>query len=278
MEISVDTNCDLINQYAFYYQNTINNKLSLGKQYKLRGKTRVHVLDNGESFILAGTDCEISIYNKSLHAEKYIIDYFSKNGLAEQNVFRIESRLKWDYIRYLRNRKKMNITVETLRDSKQLAKIFQISSANKTVFLDLENKEYDKNRNAQYKKISILDNLQIETSEIGSLNEEIRNTHYKSESVDENIVRQNYYRYLETGNKRYLQNFKSSCSVAGYNSNHILNSVIRFNNRYKGNRTQDVNRRMEYVKRWLKGSATQRLTDGLRVFAQKINNLLYGIH
>jgi hypothetical protein len=66
VEISVDTCFNIVKKYAYYFQNTINNKLNLGTQYKLRGKTKVHVLDNGESFVIAGTDCEISMYNKSL--------------------------------------------------------------------------------------------------------------------------------------------------------------------------------------------------------------------
>jgi hypothetical protein len=66
------------------------------------------------------------------------------------------------------------------------------------------------------KKINILSDLQLETVEIGKLNPEIRFTHYKTETVDENIMRQNYYRFLETGNKKYYQNFISSCFVAGH--------------------------------------------------------------
>ncbi len=277
MEISIDTNKDLIEKYAYYFQNTVNNKLSLGSQYKLRGKTKVHVLNNGESFVIAGTDCEISIYNKSLHAEKYIIDYFSKNGLSEKDVFRIESRLKWDYIRYLRNRKRVDITVETLKDSKQLAKIFQLSSANKTAFLDMGNKVYDENRNANYRKINILDDLQIDTAEIGKLNAALNNGHYKSKSVDENIIRQNYYRFLETGNKNYLQNFRSSCSVAGYNLNQIINYTARLNHLYKGNRTGEVYKRMQDAQMFISGRRIHRLKNSLRIMAERLNNFLFGI-
>lgn len=276
MEISIDTDKDLVEQYTFYFQNTIDNKLGNGSQYKLRGKTRVHVLDNGSSFVINGTDCAISIYDKSIHAEKYIMDYFLKNGLGDQKVYRIESRLKWDYIRYLRNRKSLDIAVETLKDARQLAKIFLLSSASKTSFLDLKDKVYDENRNAHYRRINILDDLPLETADIGNLNKEIRNNHYISESIDENIIRQNYYRFLETGKKEYFQNFRSSCSVAGYNLNQVLYYISRFNHSYKGNRTQEVLERAQYVNRWFHGRDLRRFMDGLRHMANKMRALLFG--
>ena len=236
----------------------------------------MHVLDNVSSFVIDGTDCAISIYDKSIHAEKYIMDYFLKNGLGDQKVYRIESRLKWDYIRYLRNRKSLDITVETLKDAHQLAKIFLLSSASKTSFLDLKDKVYDENRNAHYRRINILDDLPLETADIGNLNKEIRNNHYISESIDENIIRQNYYRFLETGKKEYFQNFRLSCSVAGYNLNQVLYYISRFNHSYKGNRTQEVIERMQYVNRWFRGRDLRKFMDGLRHMANKMRALLFG--
>ena len=276
MEISVETDKDLVEQYAYYFLKTINNKLGIGEQYKLRGKTQVHILGNGTSFIIAGTDCEIAIYNKSFHGEQFILDYFYKNGFKNQNVFRIESRMKWDYIRYLRNRKSLDITVETLKDPRQLAKIFLLSTASKTSFLDLKDKVYDENRNAHYKRINILDDLPIETADIGNLNKEIRNTHYISESIDENIIRQNYYRFLETGNKEYLRNFRSSCSTAGYTWDQIQNYISRFNHGYKGNRTQEVMERIKYANRCSSGRGLQRFKTGIRNMANKMRSLIFG--
>ena len=276
MEISIDTDKDLVGLYASYFQNTIDNKLGNGSQYKLRGRTRVHVLDNGSSFVIDGTDCAISIYDKSIHAEKYIMDYFLKNELGDQKVYRIESRLKWDYIRYLRNRKGLDITVETLKDPKQLAKIFQLSTASKTSFLDLKDKVYDENRNAHYRRINIMDGLPLETADIGNLNKEIRNNHYISESIDENIIRQNYYRFLETGDKQYFMNFRSSCSAAGSDLNQIINYISRFNHGYKGNRTHQVLERMAYASRWFSGRGLMRFKDGIRIMARKLRTLIFG--
>lgn len=274
LEISIDTDKDLVVLYANYFLKTINNKLGIGEQYKLCGKTQVHVLGNGTSFVIAGTDCEIAIYNKSIHGEQFILDYFHKNGFESQDVYRIESRMKWDYIRYLRNRKRLDITIETLKDPRQLAKIFLLSTTSKASFLDLTSKEYDASRNAHYKRINIMEDLRIETADIGRLNNEIRNTHYISESVDENIIRQNYYRFLETGNKEYLMNFKSSCSVVGYNLNQILNFISRLNHKYKGNRTKEVLERMQYANGCFSGRGLIRLKAGIGMVARKLRTLI----
>lgn len=184
--------------------------------------------------------------------------------------------MKWDYIRYLRNRKSLDITVETLKDPRQLAKIFLLSTASKTSFLDLKDKVYDENRNAHYIRINILDGLPIETADIGSLNKEIRNTHYISESIDENIIRQNYYRFLETGKKEYFLNFRSSCSTAGYTQDQILNYISRFNHGYKGSRTQEVMERIKYANKCSSGRGFQGFKTGIRNMATKMRTLIFG--
>ncbi len=71
-------------------------------------------------------------------------------------------------------------------------------------------KTNDRHGNAHYKRISVVDDLPIVTAEIGQLNPSMQVTHYKNDSVDDNIIRQNYFRYLESGNPEYLSNFKSS--------------------------------------------------------------------
>ena len=77
-------------------------------------------------------------------------------------------------------------------------------------------KTNDKHGNAHYKRISVIDDLPINTAEIGRLNPSMQINHYKNDSVDENIIRQNYFRYLESGNPEYLRNLKSSVRIAGY--------------------------------------------------------------
>jgi len=173
VEIAVDTNKDLVGQFGLLYQNTVNNNLRSGDRYKLRSSTMVHVMNNGCSFVIAGTENEIAIYNKSSHAENFIQEYFANNGLANCNVHRIESRLTWNYIRYLRNKKGLDINVETLLDQGKLANIFKISTINKITFKDTSISTIDHNRNKQFQSISIIDELNIDTVDIAILNQEI---------------------------------------------------------------------------------------------------------
>lgn len=247
VEIAVDTNKDLVGQFGSFYQNSVSNNLRTGDRYKLKANTIVHVMHNGNSFIIEGSENEIAIYNKSKNSEKFIQEYFSFNGLANCNVHRIEARLTWNYLRYLRNRKGLDIGVESLKDRGKLASIFKISTNNKITFKDTLNSTFDDNRNKQFQNISIIDDLDIDTAEIGILNPELHASHYKTKSIDENIMRQNYYMFLETGNKAYLNNFKSSSSVVGYNKNQLIDFIHRLNSRYNGNRTLEIHERMEYA-------------------------------
>lgn len=245
VEISIDTNKNIVLQFGYLYQNCLNNKLRLGNRFQMRKNVIVNVMSNGSSFIIAGEENEVAIYDKSRFAEDYIIEYFRNNGLTDETINRVETRLTWNYIRYLRNKKMFDISVETLLDQKKLAEIFKMSSINKITFSDLEHKTYDDKRNAHYAKTSIIDDLPIETVGIGMLNPELRMKHYANDTVDENILRQNYYRYLETGNYRYFRNFKSGGKVAGFGKDRMESLIVKFNNKYKGNRIPEVSKRME---------------------------------
>lgn len=251
VEIAVDTNKDILGQFAYYYINSGNNNLRLSDNFKMRKNTQVNVMHNGSSFLIGGSENQVAIYNKSQHAEQYIRDYFSNNGLDDKEINRIESRLSWNYIRYLRNKKQLNIDADSLLDQGKLGTIFQVSTMHKITFMDMTSKSFDDNRNPQYQKVSVIDELLLESAEIGRLNESLRITHYKNESVDENILRQNYYRFLETGHWEYLQNFNASGHVAGLNKIQLLGLISKFNSKYKGNRTIDIIERMDQAKKHL---------------------------
>jgi hypothetical protein len=182
-----------------------------------------------------------------MHAEDYIRNYFLNNGLNGKEVSRIESRLTWNYIRYLRNKKHLAIDVETLLDPRKLVTIFQLSTMHKITFRDMMSRNFDGNRNAQYQDVSIIDDLQLKSAEIGKLNDKMSITHYKTDSVDESILRQCYYRFLETGNREYFRNFKAIANVAGLEKGEVLILINKFNARYKGNRTSDIQRKMDFA-------------------------------
>lgn len=277
IEIAVDTNKNLVLLFGLLYQNTVNNNLRSGNRYKMKGNIIVHVMNNGHSFVIEGSENEIAIYNKSNHAETFIKEYFDNNGLANCVVHRIETRLTWNYIRYLRNKKELDINIETLLDQRKLATIFKISITNKITFKDTESDSYDINRNKQFKSESIIDDLDIDTAEIGKLNPELRANHYKNPSVNENIMRQNYYMYLETGNKKYFKNFKSSGSVAGFNKYELLNFVNKQNTRYNGNRTQEILDRMEFAIGTISGNYIERIKRFLRSILKELQSVMLNI-
>ena len=277
MEIAVDTNKDLVGQFGSLYQNTVCNNLRLGNRFTLKANTIVNVMNNGQSFVIAGSENEIAIYNKTRHAENFIQEYFLNNGLANGDVHRIESRLTWNYIRYLRNKKGLDINVETLLEQSKLASIFKISTINKITFKDTNSNTFDINRNKKCKSISIIDDLNIDTAEIGILNQEMRTSHYKNKSVDESIMRQNYFLFLETGNKKYFRNFKSSSSVAGYRRSQLLNFVIKHNARYNGNRTPVIQERMGYAVGIISGNFKYRINSLFHSMRKELKSVMLKI-
>lgn len=247
VEVALDTDKRLVEQFGYYYRNTCNNNLRMSDRYRMRKNTTVNVLHNGDTFVISGSGNEVVIYNKSVPDEDYIRNYFLNNGLGGGEVNRIESRLTWNYIRYLRNKKQLAIDVETLLDPKKLVTIFLISSLHKITFRNMMSKTFDESRNAQYQEVSVIDDLPLESAEIGRLNESIHITHYKTNTVDESILRQCYYRFLETCHRAYFQNFRVIAKVAGFNKKEVLILITKFNTRYKGNQTPDIQKKMEYA-------------------------------
>ena len=278
MEISIDTNKNLFSYFIYYYQNCVNNRLRVSDRFKMRKNTKVSVMYNGSCFLINGSDNEIAVYQKSAYAEEYILNYFSINGLGNSDVYRIESRLTWNYIRNLRERKGMDINIGILRDQKMLAEIFQISTTNKIRFKDTQTKTFNKDRNVKYEEVSVIDGLPIETAEIGRLNLELKSNHYKdNKMVDENIIRQIYYRYLETGNKKYFRNFMSIVSIASIDERKLKNLVIKFNERYKGNRTNAIIQRMEFATKRCCKKSTFQLNEILYSLALKMKWNIMGM-
>lgn len=279
VEIAVDTNKDVVSQFGLLFNNSINNKLGSSGRFKMRKNSIVHVMHNGDSFVIeSSTESEnkVAIYNKSHFSEKFILDFFFNNGLSIDNVNRIEARLKWNYIRSLISKKKMDINIETLLDPQKLATIFEISTLHKLTFQDTAEKYYDVNRNPDFATVSILDDLSIATAEIGKVNPDFQINHYKK-SVDENIVRQNYYRFLECGNIEYLRNFKASAKVAAINNNQLLSLINKFNNKFMGDRREEIIRRMELAKKYITNPAGLNFRDMLSSVTLKLKWHLIGL-
>ncbi len=278
MEISIDTDKNLVKDFIYYYQNCKNNELRVSERYQMKKNTSVSVMHNGTYFLIDGSDNEIAIYNKTAYAEDYILNYFSINSLGDSDVYRIEARLKWNYIKSLRYRKGLDINIDTLTDNKKMAEMFRISTKNKTLFKDTQTKICYKNRNAKYKQISITDDLPIETAEIGRLNPEMKNNHYKDNNlIDENIIRQIYYRYLGNGNEKHIKSFKAYAALAGYEDLRLRNCLIKINHRYRGNRTDSVKQRMEFALKKCSGKSTFPFNHILNSLALKMKWTITGL-
>lgn len=250
VELALDTTKNLVEEYRSLYSCTVNNKSSVNYYFKMPGNAVVDVLNNGNTFNIRGTCNSISIYEKTCHAEKYILDFFKSNGFGDCPVYRVEARLNWNYLKSKMHNKKVLINVETLLDRKMLATLFKMSVENKLIFSDLRTRCYDSNRNVKFQKVTIINDIHMDTARLLKFNPELRNQHYKSENTDENILRQNYYRFLETNNQEYFRIFNASGKVAGLDDSQLLTLMEKFNSRYKGNRTATVQSRMDYAIKW----------------------------
>jgi hypothetical protein len=276
VEIALDTTKNLVEDFRLKYTNTEENKSSVNCFFRMNRGAVVDVLDNGHTFNIRGTCNNISIYTKTSHAESYILDFFKLNGFGDTDVYRLEARLNWNYLKTKMNYKKVLVNVETLLDKRLLATLFKISTENKLIFSDLRTKYYDNNRNIKFEKTSVIDDVQIETAELLKYNPELKNNHYKADNVDENILRQTFYMYVQTGNKQYLYNIKHCAEAASMNYAYVHNLLQNFACKYRGNQTKESQQRMDkaimYYKKRKNAGILTKLLNKLVLRVQK--NLL----
>jgi len=244
IEICIDTDKDILQLFRYLFQHSENNLLNCDIRFRMKSGIIVHTMNNGRSFLIQGTDNEIAIYEKTRHAEDYIMEFFQNNGFNGQDVYRVECRLTWDYIRYLRNKRHLDINPDTLLDQGKLATILKLATKEKTEFKDLNSKYYTKSRNPKYRSISILDGLVIGTSTIPVSNPDYRKDHYRSDSIDLNILRQGYYQYIDSGNERYLISIKTIIRAANFKNQEVREYFRKFALNYNGNRSPEKIQRM----------------------------------
>lgn len=247
IEICLDSTYNLPDAFGFMHANSVNNKYKFNSYFKPFRNTKIDVLDNGCGFRSTGQKNYFHIYNKTLHCEDFIKDFFRLNGFTNESIYRLEIRLDWNYIKSIINRKKVLITPEILLDKGMLAKIFELSVKNKLTFYDLRGKVYDHNRNAKYEKVTLMDNLNLDTSELLQFESPRYHQHYRNENTDEDILRKTYYLFLETGNEKYYRNIQHSAEAARINDATLLSLIKKFNLRYRGDRPPLLLDRMEFV-------------------------------
>jgi len=269
IEICLDSTYNLPDAFGFMHANSVNNKYKFNSYFKPFRNTKIDVLDNGCGFRSTGQKNYFHIYNKTLHCEDFIKDFFRLNGFTNESIYRLEIRLDWNYIKSIINRKKVLITPEILLDKGMLAKIFELSVKNKLTFYDLRGKVYDHNRNSKYEKVTLMDDLNLDTSELLQFESPRYHQHYRNENTDEDILRKTYYLFLETGNEKYYRNIQHSAEAAGISDATVLSLIQKFNLRYRGDRQPVLLDRMEFVvKKYSiqkKGNVLHNLMNKIRV-------------
>ncbi len=246
IEICVDSTMNLPDMYGYMNANSLTNKYRFNGFFKPERNVKAEVLDGGNGFRIPGSSNSIHIYNKSDYSEDFIKEFFKINGFGDAPIYRLESRLDWNYLKSLINRKRVLITPEILLDENMLSTLFAMVAKSKLTFNDLRTKYRDKSGNAKYDKISILDNICLTKSELLKFNPGKQQSHYKNESTDEEIIRRTYYSFIETGNEKYFNNIRHSAEAAKIDDSTVITLMHKFNQKYRGDRTTDVLNRMEY--------------------------------
>lgn len=249
IELALDSNKNFLDEFSYYHSHATNNKFSIDDCFKPVRETRVDIINNGKAYNIWGSCNMISIYQKTDYAEEFIHDFFRTNGFSNEEVYRVECRMNWNYIKSLINKKHVIITPETLLDDKMLATLFELSVKNKLSYYDLRKKRYDQNRNKIYDKISIIENITFNKTELLKYVPLSQKNHYKTDSTDENIIRQTYYQYLQTGSKNYFKNIRNNAEAALMNDKYVIGLLLKCNQRYKGDLTVDVLDRMDFAVR-----------------------------
>ena len=162
IEICLDTTYNLPDAFGFMHANSEKNKYRFNSYFKPLLTYEKMTLIMG-LVLLTGQKNYFHIYNKTQYCEDFIKDFYQLNGFTNESIYRLEIRLDWNYLKSLINRKNVLITPEILLDRGMLAKIFELSVKNKLTFYDLREKVYDHNRNAKFKKVSLMDNLNLDT-------------------------------------------------------------------------------------------------------------------
>ena len=248
VEVALDSTIDFMFRYGSIYDYSSNNPKSIRKDYKLSNKATTSIMNDGAAFNISGKDNLISIYKKStLHSEDFILDFFNANMMANRDVYRVESRMTWNYIKSLINKRKLDIKLETLTDIGMLTTLFIESVKTKLSYIDLHSRYFDDNRNKKHVKIFLLEGIALKSVHIPTYQPSVTTKHYKSDNVDESTLRQSYYRYLETGRVGYIQSMEGLIQANQFSIYQIAELLAKFNQKYQGERFPAIKNRMTFI-------------------------------
>jgi len=114
-------------------------------------------------------------------------------------------------------------------------------------FKDLGSK-YWVNGNDKYDLVSLFDDIELRQSEVKNYIPSISQSHFKFDDSATIIIKRKYYQYLESGNLNLLLNLYSYFKADHLDISKITTVFSELNEKFNGNRTDDVINRMNIAK------------------------------
>ena len=248
LEIAWDSTINNWEKYRELYINSDRYLFSDNAFYHQSKKASTSIMHDGYQFLIDGIDNSISIYQKNLHAEDYITDFFNTNMTSNRDVYRVESKLSWNYIRKFINKKHQIIDLNTLKDTGMLTELFIESVKTKLTFQDLRTKYHDKNNNLKYSvEVSLLDDVELNTVIIPTYLPLAESKHYKADNAIESTFGKIYYHYLDSGQDGYIQSMEGLIRANLFSIPYIEKLLNKFSKAYNGDRTPLICNRMTFI-------------------------------
>ncbi|WP_040397723.1 hypothetical protein [Cesiribacter andamanensis] len=175
VEIAFDANQDFVSLYGERYNHsslnrhcrTENLEYRPARDYKAKPKDgqqrkpKMPVTSHhgGESFTIGAGNKQINIYDKGAEILKkdkpYIRAFWQASGITSGLMHRVEVKLKGEAL------EKITPRLRSLTDPSQLLAIFKQEVGLNLTFRELSTREYDRNRNYQYKPAHLIDFSQL---------------------------------------------------------------------------------------------------------------------
>lgn len=247
LEIAWDSTINNWDRFGGLYRDSDRFLFSDNSYYQQSKKSATSILHDFNQFLIEGKDNSISIYQKNLYAEDYIMDFFKSNMMSNCDIYRVECRLSWNYIRKFINKKNQIINLDTLRDTGMLTELFVESVKTKLTFKDLRTKYHDKNNNEKFVEVSVLDNVELNTVSIPTYLPLAESKHYKAGNAIESTFGQLYYHYIDSGQEGYIQSLEGLIRANLFSIQHIEKLLTKFSKAYHGDRTLLICNRMTFI-------------------------------
>ncbi len=274
VEIAMDTTANMIHMYGDYYRNSTNYPHEQHPRYLQSPNIKTDIIENGTSYNVRGVNNLISIYHKSSYAKEHITDFYTANGLGDIDIYRVECRLKWNYLKSLISRKHFIIDLETLKNVETLMALFVESVKTKLTFKDLQTKRFDNQRNKKHDKIFILRDYCSQVKVLPTYPVTKQSHHYKTNNSEEKSMHLLYIEYLESGKEYLLPIISSLINGMKLNNAQVVQMINKLNKTYNGDRTDDILERMDSMNSRYPTPEKPNVEESIALFICKTMNKL----